>query len=103
MTLRLLERGHQTGRVDDNLAAISRRIAFYKEETLPVVRYFDQAGKLVVFLGDRDAAEIFYDLCQLIDFTFFPRPEPDHEEGMEEVVEEEIVASKATLLYDGGK
>lgn len=47
-TQRLLRRGKEKGKIDDNLAAISNRISFYKENTLPVCKYFDDLGKLVV-------------------------------------------------------
>ncbi len=45
---RLLRRGKETGRVDDNINAIATRIAFFKQNTLPVVKHFDDQGKLVV-------------------------------------------------------
>ena len=45
---RLLGRGHETGRVDDNINAVAARISFFKEHTLPAIKHFDDAGKLVV-------------------------------------------------------
>ena len=47
-TQRLLKRGQEKGKIDDNLAAISKRISFFKENTLPVCKYFDDLGKLAV-------------------------------------------------------
>ena len=43
-----MRRGKESGRIDDNLTAISNRIKFYKYNTLPVMKYFDDLGKLVV-------------------------------------------------------
>lgn len=40
-------RGQQTSRIDDNEAAVSRRIDFFKENTLPVIHHFEKEGKLV--------------------------------------------------------
>ncbi|ESO98838.1 hypothetical protein LOTGIDRAFT_113866 [Lottia gigantea] len=68
---RLVERGEQTERIDDNLTAISNRLNFFKQNTLPVLRYIDDEGKLVVVQGDRDEAEIFYDLCKVFDMAFY--------------------------------
>ncbi|KAK2151184.1 hypothetical protein LSH36_373g02088 [Paralvinella palmiformis] len=68
---RLLQRGHHTGRVDDNMKAIANRIIFFKEHTLPVIKHFDDQGKVVIIDGDRDVDEIFYDLSLLFDHTFY--------------------------------
>lgn len=46
--MRLLKRGRDSGRPDDNPAAIAKRLDFYKYNTLPVLKHFDDAGKLVV-------------------------------------------------------
>ena len=48
MQTRLLKRGRESGRVDDNPTAIANRLKFYKYNTLPVMKYFDDQGKLVV-------------------------------------------------------
>lgn len=48
MQTRLLKRGRDSGRIDDNPAAIANRLNFYKYNTLPVMKYFDDQGKLVV-------------------------------------------------------
>jgi adenylate kinase family enzyme len=47
-TQRLLHRGKQTDRIDDNLGAISRRITFFKDQTLPVVKFYDDLGRVFV-------------------------------------------------------
>ncbi|KAK6195177.1 hypothetical protein SNE40_000655 [Patella caerulea] len=68
---RLVERGEQTERIDDNLSAISNRLTFFKNNTLPVLKYFDEDGKLVVINGDRDIDEINFDLCSVFDMAFY--------------------------------
>ena len=40
-------RRQETSRIDDNEAAVERRINFFKENTLPVVHHFEKEGKLV--------------------------------------------------------
>lgn len=47
-TQRLLRRGQKTDRIDDNLGAISKRITFFKDNTLPVIKYYDDMGRLFV-------------------------------------------------------
>jgi len=48
MQTRLLKRGRDSGRIDDNPSAIANRLNFYKFNTLPVMKYYDDLGKLVV-------------------------------------------------------
>lgn len=71
MQQRLLLRGKQTGRVDDNANAVASRIQSFKENTLPAIKYWDDKGKLVIVDGDRDTEEIFYELAVLFDNTFY--------------------------------
>lgn len=43
---RLIKRGKESGRVDDNEATIRKRIVEYKEKTMPVANYYKQQNKL---------------------------------------------------------
>lgn len=43
---RLVKRGIEKGRTDDNEETILKRITEYKNKTLPVSNYYDQQGKL---------------------------------------------------------
>ena len=45
---RLLLRGKDTGRADDNAHAIASRITAFKQNTLPAIKYWDDKGKLVI-------------------------------------------------------
>jgi hypothetical protein len=45
---RLIARGKEEGRIDDNLAAVASKISYFKENTLPVVKSLDDDGKLVL-------------------------------------------------------
>ncbi len=49
---RLLKRGEISGRSDDNLETIQKRINVYKEQTLPVADFYKTEGKLVDIEGN---------------------------------------------------
>jgi UMP-CMP kinase len=47
MLERLLKRGETSGRTDDNIESIKKRFRVFEETSMPVVNYFDKAGKVV--------------------------------------------------------
>ena len=47
MLKRLLKRGETSGRTDDNVESIKKRFRTFIEASMPVVQYFDKAGKVV--------------------------------------------------------
>jgi len=69
---RLANRQKVTGRIDDNESAVQARVNFFREKTLPVIKHFDDMGKLAVVSvdGDRDEDEIFYDIATIFDNVF---------------------------------
>ncbi|KAH3798939.1 hypothetical protein DPMN_152543 [Dreissena polymorpha] len=78
MQNRLLKRGRDSGRIDDNATAIANRLNFYKYNTLPIMKHYEDEGKLVLrniadLDADRDMDEMFYDISQTFDFAFFGR------------------------------
>ena len=46
MVKRLLERGKTSGRADDNLECIRRRLEAFREETIPVIDEYRKLGKV---------------------------------------------------------
>lgn len=65
---RLLNRGKDSGRADDQDESIIRnRIKVYNEKTLPVASYYDEQGKFVAVQGVGTIEEIFDRLCAVID------------------------------------
>jgi len=56
---RLLKRGQDTGRSDDNLETIENRINVYNKQTAPVIEYYDGKGKYHPVEGMGDIDEIF--------------------------------------------
>jgi adenylate kinase len=63
---RLLKRGQQQGRSDDNLATIENRIKVYGDQTTPVMDYYRTQGKYRGFNGVGSIDEIFNRLTGII-------------------------------------
>jgi adenylate kinase len=65
---RLLNRGKDSGRADDqDLAIIRNRIEVYKRETQPVADHYAQVNKTHYINGVGSIEEIFKRLCQVVD------------------------------------
>lgn len=58
---RLLQRGQTSGRSDDNAEAIAKRFETYQQKNLPVIRYYEQFGKVRHIDANRDTLEIYED------------------------------------------
>jgi len=46
LTDRLIERGKTSGREDDNIESIRKRLRTYKEETMPVIKHYQSQNKV---------------------------------------------------------
>ncbi|MCQ2349446.1 MAG: adenylate kinase [Paludibacteraceae bacterium] len=64
---RLLNRGATSGRADDNLETIRKRITVYNEQTAPVMKYYEQKGLLRAISNDTTVEECFAQVCKAID------------------------------------
>jgi adenylate kinase len=65
---RLLERGKQSGRADDqNEEIIRNRIVVYHEKTAPLIAHYKAQGKHVGVDGVGNVDKIFSELCAAID------------------------------------
>jgi len=64
---RLLKRGQQQGRSDDNLETIENRIKVYEDQTKPVMEYYESQGKYRAVNGTGDIDEIFSRLTGIIE------------------------------------
>lgn len=51
---RLLKRGSESGRSDDNEATIRRRLEVYREQTAPLIDFYRQQNKLVAIDGNQN-------------------------------------------------
>lgn len=64
---RLLKRGELSGRSDDNLETIEKRINVYEEQTSPVIDFYKKEGTYKPIEGVGDINEIFGRICEAID------------------------------------
>lgn len=56
---RLIKRGEQSGRSDDNLETITRRLEVYHNQTSPLREYYTAEGKYHAIVGSGSIDEIF--------------------------------------------
>ncbi|KAJ8406401.1 hypothetical protein AAFF_G00306320 [Aldrovandia affinis] len=73
---RLEKRAEQQGRPDDNPKATERRLTNFKQNTIPLVKYFQEKGLIVTLDADRNEEEVFYDISVTVDNKLFPTKEP---------------------------
>lgn len=64
---RLLMRGIEEGRSDDNEATIRKRLVVYMSETHPLLHYYGQQDKLVTLDGSGTVTGVFGALARTID------------------------------------
>jgi adenylate kinase len=64
---RLVLRGKDSGRSDDNEETAKKRFQEYLDKTEPVANYYAEQGKLVAVVGVGSLDEIFHKLCNEID------------------------------------
>lgn len=64
---RLLLRGETSGRSDDNLETIEKRINVYEQQTKPVIEYYKQEKKYASIEGVGSIEEIFNRISTAID------------------------------------
>ena len=67
---RLLKRGETSGRSDDNLETIKKRLDVYLEKTKPVSNYYKQLNKYATIDGMGEVTEIFDRITSVIDENF---------------------------------
>ena len=63
---RLLKRGKETGRTDDNLETINNRIDVYNRQTIPVTYYYDKMHKHAPVEGTGSVDKIFERIVEVI-------------------------------------
>jgi adenylate kinase len=65
---RILHRGEDSGRADDNdPAVIGKRIEEYNKKTAPLIDYYKKQNKFHSIKGHGTVDEIFIKLCEVID------------------------------------
>ncbi|GAB4421579.1 MAG: adenylate kinase [Bacteroidia bacterium] len=67
LVARLVKRGEESGRSDDNEETIRKRIVEYNDKTLPVADYYQQQGKLYEVEGVGSIEEISQRIAAVLD------------------------------------
>lgn len=63
---RMIKRGQQTGRADDNIDTIKNRLQVYHESTIPLRDYYINEGKYRAINGHGSVEEIFAEIVRAI-------------------------------------
>ena len=64
---RLLLRGQQSGRADDNEETIKKRLVVYHSQTQPLIEWYRQEGIHYHINGSGQLDRIFADICKVVD------------------------------------
>ena len=64
---RLLKRGQESGRADDNEETIRKRLVVYNEQTSPLKEWYKKDGKHCYINGLGELDRIFADIVAAID------------------------------------
>jgi len=59
MLQRLLKRGVSSGRNDDNVESIKKRFSTYRDQTMPVIKFYDQQNKVVRIVANKSVDEVW--------------------------------------------
>ena len=71
LTRRMLQRGKEFGRADDNIETIQERLVVYKSQTEPLNEYYKKKGKLFKIKGGSSAENVFENIAEVIDRLSF--------------------------------
>ncbi|KAL3989571.1 Adenylate kinase family protein [Acanthocheilonema viteae] len=66
-TIKKRDKDEMIARQDDNAEAINSRLQMFKQNTLPMLKYFDDKGKLKVVDGDNNLDKIFEEIVEELD------------------------------------
>ena len=66
---RLIKRGQESGRADDNEETIKKRLVVYHSQTAPLIDWYKNDGKYCHINGLGSMDGIFADICSAIDKT----------------------------------
>ena len=51
--------GRNQGRTDDNIETIKKRFKVFKDESMPVVAWYEKLGKVAKISADRDVDDVY--------------------------------------------
>ena len=64
---RLIKRGQESGRADDNEETIKKRLTVYHSQTAPLIDWYKKEGKYQHINGLGDLETITQDICKAVD------------------------------------
>ncbi len=64
---RIVGRGEDSGRTDDSMEIANQRLDVYKKQTMPLIDYYKEQGKIAPINGMQPVDEVFGDICQAIE------------------------------------
>ena len=64
---RLIKRGEESGRADDNEETIKKRLQIYHQQTQPLIEWYKKEGLHYHINGHGTLERIFDDICQVIE------------------------------------
>lgn len=64
---RMIKRGKESGRSDDNIDTIRKRLEVYHKQTSPLNKYYTEEGKYHAINGSGDLDRIFSDITERLD------------------------------------
>lgn len=64
---RILKRAQLENRADDTPETVKARVANFFDQTMPLVDYYKQQGKLIQLNGMQDIEHVFADICATVD------------------------------------
>ena len=64
---RLIKRGEESGRAEDNEETIKKRLQIYHQQTQPLIEWYKQEGLHYHINGHGTLERIFDDICQVIE------------------------------------
>ncbi|XP_059495898.1 adenylate kinase isoenzyme 5-like isoform X2 [Stegostoma tigrinum] len=95
-----LEKRAEEGRPDNNPKAIQRRLVTFKQNTVPLVQYYQERNLIVTFDGDRPEGEVFDEIRATVDGKLTPNNEPvpgtSRSAGVSPKAEKQIAAAAAS-------
>lgn len=62
---RCLGRGQTSGRTDDNMESLKKRISTYNNDSLPIIKFFESAGQVKKIDASPDADQVFGEVERL--------------------------------------
>jgi len=76
MLKRLLKRGETSGREDDNVESIKKRFHTYKEQTMPVIEYYAEQGKVAEIDSTATVEDVHKEASALVKKLFAAQGTP---------------------------